>query len=154
MSFDVDLSKYQLPHYPDYRKGQPPDLLKLHEVGYLDEYAQTWGQPWGAMGIGKLRQVGLCKPTDWENQSFFTQDPDFFLLRYKRALDMDEMRRSHDTYAELLTQQGVEIKWMEYQDPIGTYGPMRKLFVIEEVRVVRGGAIIPRFRARIVQTRA
>src|SRR3546814_1121677 len=34
---------------------------------------------------------------------------------------------------------------MEYEDPIGAYGPMRKLFVIEEVRFVRGGAIIPRF---------
>ena len=34
---------------------------------------------------------------------------------------------------------------MEYNNPIGTYGPMRKLFVIEEVRFIRGGAIIPRF---------
>ena len=145
MSFDIDLSKYQLQHYPDYRQGQPPDLLKIQDIHYLDEYAQTWGQAWGAMGIGKLREVALCKPSDWETNPFFTQDPDFFLLRYQRALDMDEMYRSHDTYAELLTKHGVEIKWMKYHNPIGTYGPMRKLFVIEEVRFIRGGAIIPRF---------
>ena len=34
---------------------------------------------------------------------------------------------------------------MEFKDPIGAYGPMRKLFVVCEVRFVRGGAIIPRF---------
>jgi N-dimethylarginine dimethylaminohydrolase len=55
------------------------------------------------------------------------------------------MLRSHDQYAEILTKNGVKIHWMEYKNPIGAYGPMRKLFVIEEVRFVRGGAIIPRF---------
>lgn len=145
MSFDIDLSKYRVEQYPDYRAGQPPDLLKLHEASYLDEVEQTWGRQWGAMGIGKLREVALSKPLAWEIDPFFTQDPDFFLLRYRSGLDLDEMRRSHDTYAELLTKHGVGIQWMEYDNPIGTYGPMRKLFVIEEVRFVRGGAIIPRF---------
>jgi len=145
MSFNVDLTKYRLQDYPDYRPGRPPDLLKLHAANHLDEYERTWGRRWGAMGIGRLREVALSKPLEWETRSFFTQDPDFFLLRYQRELDFDEMRRSHDTYADLLTRHGVDIQWMEYDDPIGTYGPMRKLFVIEEPRVVRGGAIIPRF---------
>ena len=145
MSFDVDLSKHRLEDYPDYRPRQPPDLLKLHAAGHLDEYEQTWGHKWGSMGIGKLREVALCKPLEWELNPFFTEDSDFFLLRHQRELDFDEMRRSHDTYAELLTRHGISIQWMEYDDPIGTYGPMRKLFVIEEVRFVRGGAIIPRF---------
>ena len=114
MSFDVDLSKFRIEQYPDYRPGQPPDLLKLHEASYLDEVEQTWGRQWGAMGIGKLREVALSKPLEWEIDPFFTQDPDFFLLRYQRGLNLDEMRRSHDTYAELLTRHGVGIQWMEY----------------------------------------
>ena len=28
---------------------------------------------------------------------------------------------------------------------MGAYGPMRKLFMAEEVKIVRGGAILPRF---------
>ena len=145
MSFSVDLSKYQLEQYPDYVPNHPPDLTKLDQASYLDEYEQIWGHRWGAMGIGKLREVALCKPLEWETNSFFTQDPEFFLLRFKKELDFDEMRRSHEAYAELLTKHGVSIQWMEYKNPIGAYGPMRKLFVIEEVRFVRGGAIIPRF---------
>ena len=143
--FDVDLSKYDLKQYPDYRQNQPPDLLKIAGASYLDEFQSVWGRQWGAMGIGKLREVGLCKPLQWETESFFTQDPNFFLLRHAGKLNFDDMARSHEQYANILTKNGVHIHWMEYENPIGAYGPMRKLFVIEEVRFVRGGAIIPRF---------
>jgi N-dimethylarginine dimethylaminohydrolase len=34
---------------------------------------------------------------------------------------------------------------MEFEDVWGAHGPMRKLFVCEEVKFVNGGAIIPRF---------
>jgi N-dimethylarginine dimethylaminohydrolase len=143
--FDIDLSEYDLKQYPDYRPGQPPDLLKIAGASYLDEFEAVWGRQWGAMGIGKLREVGLCRPLRWETEAFFTQDPSFFLLRHTGDLDFDDMLASHDRYAEILIQSGVDIHWMEYEDPIGAYGPMRKLFVIEEVRFLRGGAIIPRF---------
>jgi N-dimethylarginine dimethylaminohydrolase len=143
--FNIDLSKYDIRKYPDYRPQQPPDLLKIAGASYLDEFESVWGRPWGAMGIGKLREVGLCKPLQWETEDFFTQDPNFFLLRHTGKLDFDYMLRSHEEYAEILTKHGVKIHWMEYENPIGAYGPMRKLFVIEEVRFVRGGAIIPRF---------
>jgi N-dimethylarginine dimethylaminohydrolase len=144
-SFSVDLSEYDLKSYPDYRPGQPPDLLKIAGTSYLDEFESVWGRQWGAMGIGRLREVGLCRPLSWETEEFFTQDPNFFLLRHTGELSIDDMVRSHEQYAEILTKHGVTIHWMEYKDPIGAYGPMRKLFVIEEVRFVRGGAIIPRF---------
>lgn len=143
--YDIDLSQYSIDQYPDYRPNMPPDLLQIADVSYLDEFQSVWGRQWGAMGIGKLREVGLCKPSPWEARDFFTQDPNFFLLRFRGDLDFESMARSHDQYAEILTKNGVNIHWMEYENPIGAYGPMRKLFVIEEVRFVRGGAIIPRF---------
>ena len=145
--YGVDLDQYQISQYPDYRPGGlPPDLTKIMNASYLQEFESVWGRQWGAMGIGRLREVGLCKPTEWETNKFFTQDPNFFLLRHAGAnLDYREMVKSQDAYAEILTKNGVKINWMEYQNPIGAYGPMRKLFVIEEVRFVRGGAIIPRF---------
>jgi len=144
-SFSVDLSKYDVKQYPDYRPSQPPDLLKIAGASYLDEFQSVWGRQWGAMGIGRLREVGLSKPLHWETEDFFTQDANFFLLRFRGKLNFDEIARSHEQYAEILTKHGVKIHWMEYRNPIGAYGPMRKLFVVEEVRFVRGGAIIPRF---------
>jgi N-dimethylarginine dimethylaminohydrolase len=132
--------------YPDFEPGKPPRLLTLHQRGYLDEYQKIWGRRWGAMGIGHLRTVGLIRPNPaWEGHAFWQQDPTFFLLRYRQKLDPDLMRRSHEEYARLLASLGVEILWMEFDDPIGAYGPMRKLFMAEEVKIVRGGAILPRF---------
>ena len=132
--------------YPDYEAGRPPRLLKLHEHGALEEYEKIWGRRWGAMGIGRLRSVGLIKPDPaWEGHPFWQRDPNFFLLRYRQKLDPDLMLRAHEEYAALLTSLGIGIDWMEFEDPMGAYGPMRKLFMAEEVKIVRGGAILPRF---------
>jgi N-dimethylarginine dimethylaminohydrolase len=140
------LGREALARYPDYEAGRPPRLLALHRHGYLDEYERIWGRRWGAMGIGRLRTVGLIRPNPaWEGHPFWAQDPNFFLLRYRQQLDPDLMRRAHEEYVGILTALGVEILWMEFQDPVGAWGPMRKLFMAEEVKIVRGGAILPRF---------
>lgn len=140
------LGSFPLTNYPDYEPGKPPRLLSLHRRSYLDEYEKIWGRRWGAMGIGRLRTVGLIKPDPaWEGHPFWQSDPDFFLLRYQRKLDPDLMLRGHEEYAKLLTSLGIEILWMEFEDALGAYGPMRKLFMAEEVKVIRGGAILPRF---------
>ena len=47
------------------------------------------------MGLGRLRSVGLIRPDPaWEGHPFFQNNPDFFLLRYRRSLDPDLMLRS------------------------------------------------------------
>src|SRR6266567_777202 len=83
----VDLSKFDVKQYPDYRPGQPPDLLKIAGASYLDEFESVWGRQWGAMGIGRLREVGLSRPVHWETEDFFTQDENFFLLRFSGKLN-------------------------------------------------------------------
>ena len=67
-TFSVDLSKFSPKQYPDYRPNQPPDLLKIAGASYLDEFQSVWGRQWGAMGIGRLREVGLSKPGLWETE--------------------------------------------------------------------------------------
>ena len=131
--------------YPDYRKDAPPDVYKLRDYSYLDEYQSIWGRPWGAQGIGRLKEVGLVAPTAYEGHPLWSQDPDFFLLRYRSKIDVDLLIENHKEWAEFLERHGVRIHWMEFEDTWGAHGPMRKLFVCEEVKFVRGGAIIPRF---------
>jgi len=139
------LDNFDANTYPDYRKGAPPDVYKLRQYSYLDEYEAIWGRPWGAQGIGKLREVGLVAPSAHEAHPLWLSDPDFFLLRYRAQIDVEHLIQTHKQWAALLEEQGVKIHWMEYEDSWGAYGPMRKLFVCEEVKFVRGGALIPRF---------
>jgi N-dimethylarginine dimethylaminohydrolase len=137
---DFDITKY-----PDYRKGMPPDVYKLLDYSYLDEYEAIWGRRWGAQGIGKLREVGLVAPSEHEVNQLWLQDPNFFLLRYRSQVDIELLIQNHKEWAAFLEDNGVEIRWMEFEDVWGAHGPMRKLFVCEEVKFVQGGAIIPRF---------
>jgi N-dimethylarginine dimethylaminohydrolase len=139
------IDDFDITQYPDYRKGRPPDVYKLLQYSYLDEYEKIWGRPWGAQGIGKLREVGLVAPTSHEGNQLWAQDPNFFLLRYRSQIDIELLIQNHKEWASLLEDQGVSIHRMEFEDVWGAYGPMRKLFVCEEVKFVRGGAIIPRF---------
>jgi N-dimethylarginine dimethylaminohydrolase len=139
------LDDFDVKRYPDYRQGMPPDVYKLLQFSHLDEYEKVWGRPWGAQGIGKLREVGLVAPSNHESHPLFAQDPNFFLLRYRSQIDIESLIQNHKLWAELLEDNGVKIHWMEYEDYWGAYGPMRKLFVCEEVKFIRGGAIIPRF---------
>ncbi|MBI4318567.1 MAG: hypothetical protein HY675_08760 [Chloroflexi bacterium] len=140
------LEDYPLENYPDYRPGKPPDLFELQKYGYLDEYERIWGKPWGSVGIGKLREVALIKPDgEHEGNPLWQRDPNFFMLRYRQNLDIDLLLRSHEEYARLLESLDIKIYWMEFEDTMGAWGPMRKLFMAEEVKVLKGGAIIPRF---------
>lgn len=139
------IDDFDVTRYPDYRPGLPPDVYQLRRFSYIDEYEQTWGRSWGAQGIGKLREVGLVAPTEHEVRALWMKDPNFFLLRYRSQIDIVSLIQNHREWAAILEAQGVAIHWMEFEDVWGAYGPMRKLFVCEEVKFVRGGAIIPRF---------
>ena len=131
--------------YPDYRENMPPDVYRLREFSYLDEYETIWGRRWGAQGIGTLREVGLVAPTAHEGNPLWAKDPNFFLLRYRSQPDIELLIQNHKEWAALLEEQGVKIHWMEFEDVWGAYGPMRKLCVCEEVKFLPGGALIPRF---------
>jgi len=137
------IENYPLENYPDYVPGKAPQTERLHEIDYLDELEKVWGKRWGAQGIGRLREVALAKPTEHEINPLWEKDRDFFLLRRERV-DLDRLSQALEDYAKLLEREGVRVHWMETEDKIGAYGPMRKLFMMAFCLVVRGGAIISR----------
>src|SRR5213593_3838043 len=105
---------YAITDYPDYVPQKPPDVYKLRRFSYLDEYEKTWGRPWGAPGIGRLREVGLVRPTEHEGNKLWMQDPNFFLLRYRQQIDVPTLIQNHQAYADLLETCGVRVQWMEF----------------------------------------
>lgn len=139
------LDDFDLRSYPDYQPGKPPQWLELEKFSYQDEYEAIWGRPWGSNGIGKLKDVALIKPTDWEGHPLWVSDRNYFILHYSPTIDVDLLLRNHEEYATLLKDCGVNVHYCEFENPWGAHGPLRKLFIAEEVLIVRGGAIIPRF---------
>jgi N-dimethylarginine dimethylaminohydrolase len=143
------IENYGLDNYPDYEAGKPPRVERLQKISYLEEVERIWGAKWrqGAQGIGKLRHVGLIKPSDHEGNILWTKDPDFFLLR-RGIIKKEEVQpliEQHEEFAKTLKDNGVTVDWMEIDNPMGAYGPMRKLWMAEEATVIKGGAILPRF---------
>lgn len=144
-TWDKPLEDFPLENFPDYEQGRPPNLSKLHAATFLDEYEKIWGRPWGGcQGIGRLRDVGLVRATEREGNALWTKDPAYFLLRFSPEIDVARLIDNQLEYAELLKQHGVNVHWLEVEDPMGAYGPMRKLFIAEEAMIIRGGAILPR----------
>ena len=139
------LEDYPLENYPDYEPGKPPRTEVLEQFSYLDELPRIWGKRWGSQGIGRLREVALVAPTEHETDPLWAKDPTFFLLRHAAKIDLDLLCRHHEAYAQTLRDCGVEVHLFEFEDVMGAYGPMRKLFIAGDIRVVRGGAIQSRF---------
>lgn len=141
------LEDYPLENYPDYVPGKPPKSELNRTIGFLDEVERIWGKRWGGMqGIGKLREVALVKPQEYEMSPLFAKAPEFFLMRQGR-LDKESFQHlveQHEKLAEILKENGVHIQWREVGDPMGAYGPMRKFFVGKAAFILKGGAIIPR----------
>ena len=145
-----DLADYPLENYPDYEPGKPPRFEKLREISHLEEEERVWGQKWGEQGLGRLREVALVRPTEYELNRLWFKDPTFFMLRHHlmtgSKLNIEVLQTQHDEYARLLNENGVKVRYMEFEDPWGAYGPLRKLYVAGRLgTVIRGGVIIKRW---------
>ncbi len=135
---------YPLTNYPDYEPGRPPQTEVLERFSFLDEVESIWGSRWGGgQGIGKLREVGLIRPTEQEVDPLWEKDRNFFFLRRVR-IDLERLQRGFEDYSKLLESLGVRVRWMEAPHTWGAYGPMRKLFMGAFPLVVKGGAIVSR----------
>ena len=146
------LENYPLENYPDYEAGKPPRFEKLAEISHLDEYQKIWGKPCGEQGIGRLREVALVRPDDFEMDPLFFKNPEFFLMRYmmlnNAKLSLERMQQNFDQYVDVLKQEGVKVDIVEHDknSKMGVYGPLRKLFVAARLGfVINGGAIIKRW---------
>lgn len=143
--WDALLEGYPVERYPDYQPGKPPQLEPLHRASYLDELEAIWGKQWGCQGIGRLREVALVKfDPNYEGHPYWATHPEFFLLRHNPNPDLELLVEHQLAYAETLQAWGVKVHWMEPDDMMGAYGPMRKFFIGGALRIFRGGAILPR----------
>lgn len=145
-----DLKDYPLERYPDYEPGLPAQAYRLEEFSYQDELEAVWGKRWGSQGIGRLREAVLSMPTEHEIETLWQRAPEYFLLRHQLVtgrpghLDVEAMQRDIQTLADIYEANGVKVHWWNWTNTMGAYGPMRKLFIAADVRVVRGGALLPR----------
>ncbi len=138
------LADYPLETYPDYVPGKPPQPLeKLHQTSFLDEVELIWGRKWGSQGIGRLKDVVLSQALPHESDPLFAKAPEYFFLR-KGVPDWKRIAENISALAEKFEELGVNVHWLEYKDIMGAYGPMRKLFIAAEIRVIRGGALLLR----------
>lgn len=143
--WDELLDGYPIERYPDYVPGKPPQLEALHRASYLEELEAIWGKQWGCQGIGKLREVALikCDPA-YEGHPYWARYPDYFLLRHNPNPNLDLFVEHQSMYADTLEACGVKVRWMDVDNVMGAYGPMRKFFIGGALRIFRGGAILPR----------
>lgn len=129
---------------PFYEPGKVPRYDLWHKVDYMDEYDQVWGKKWGASGIGKLREVALVRPTEFDVNPLFEKGS--VLWPSQRLPVLDQWQQEHDAYAQALRDEGVIINYIEFPSPpLGIRGPMAGMWAAAEIPVIRGGAIIPRF---------
>lgn len=144
------IEEYPMNNYPDYEPGKPPRTENLRKIDYSEEMSKIWGQNWGETGIGRLKEVALVKPSEYELNPLFVSHPEYFLMtstiRTGKKPDIPLMIQQVEEYGKLLQENGIKVHWLEYSGFMGAYGPMRKLFVAGNLGlVVRGGAILFRF---------
>ena len=137
---------------PFYEPGMAHDAVKWRDFNYLDYYEKMIGRPYGANGIGKLREVALIKHGEAQNDPYIGQDPVYFGRMKNRIseLDPDNLEKQHrcqDAYAKLLEENGVEVHWMEIPRPvIGPFGPILNYAgAAAGCFTLRGGLVIGKY---------
>jgi N-dimethylarginine dimethylaminohydrolase len=152
LNWTDDVARYPLEAFPDYEPGMPPRFEKLAEIGHLSEYEKLWGKPCGDQGIGRLREVALIRPNEYEMNRLFLDNPEFFMMRHSllthSKASLEKMQENFDGYVDILKHEGVKVDLLDFDKyPVmGVYGPLRKLFVNARLGfVINGGAIIKRW---------
>jgi N-dimethylarginine dimethylaminohydrolase len=141
-----DNSRKTLEQFPFYEEGKVPQYHRYHdEVSYLDELEQIWGKPWGAQGIGRLREVAMVKPTETEVKKLYEQDSAFFVFNGITP-DLELMQEQHLNLAKTYESLGIKVHYVSWAEdpPMSAYGPMKRSISAAAGFVINGGAILPR----------
>jgi N-dimethylarginine dimethylaminohydrolase len=105
-----------LTRFPFYEEGKVPQYHRYHaEVSYLDELTLIWGKPWGAQGIGRLREVAMVQPTATEVRKLYEQDSAFFVFNGVTP-DLELMRAQHRSLATLYESLGITVHYVTWPD--------------------------------------
>ena len=134
----------ELEHIPLYEKGKPPQ--PLFDIDYMDELEATWGRKWGAQTeLGQLRAVMMQPPTMGQTDTpLYREDPVYFMWP-KGVPDFEAMKRNHQSLADLLKGEGVEIVYLNAPDAVrGTYTFIKGYDAPREPVILNGGALVCR----------
>lgn len=135
-----------LERVPWFEPGQPLHNWMLHETDFYDEVEQIWGRPWGAEGIGKLREVLVSRPTENETRPEYAAEWQYYYSTAAGNADLGRLQAQFDEYYQVLSDNGVRVNYIEPPVPaIGPYGYLKNLVTLAGGGlVVHGGAIIHR----------
>ena len=132
---------------PWFEPGKPLRNYMLHETDFVDEVEQIWGRPWGAEGIGTLREVLVSRPTENEIRPEYAREWQYYYSSAAGNADLGKLQAQFDEYYAVLEEHGVRVNYIEPPVPaIGAYGWMKNLVTLAGGGlVVRGGAILHRY---------
>jgi N-dimethylarginine dimethylaminohydrolase len=131
---------------PWFDRGQPLHNWMLHETDFYDEVEQIWGKPWGAEGIGRLREVLVSRPTENETRPEYASEWQYYYSTAEGNADLGRLQAQFDEYYQVLADNGVRVNYVEPPVPaIGAYGYLKNLVTLAGGGLVaKGGAIIHR----------
>jgi N-dimethylarginine dimethylaminohydrolase len=131
---------------PWYEPGKPLHNWMLHEIDFHDEVEQIWGRPWGAEGIGRLREVLVSRPTANEVRDEYAREWQYYYSSRAGNADLGRLQAQFDEYYAVLERAGVRVNYIEAPVPaIGAYGYLKNLVTLAGGGlVVHGGAIVHR----------
>ena len=128
MSSKVKNPNPDLNEFPFYEEGKVPQYHRYHaEVSYLDELELIWGKPWGAQGIGRLREVAMVRPTETEVKKLYEQDSSFFVFDGNTP-DLKLMQEQHQNLARTYENLGIKVHYVNWSEdpPRSAYGPLKR----------------------------
>lgn len=131
---------------PWFESGKPLHNWMLHDIDFADEVEQIWGRPWGAEGIGKLREVLVSRPTENETRDEYEREWQYYYSSAAGNADLNRLRDQFEQYYQVLADNGVRVNYVEAPVPaIGTYGYLKNLVTLAGAGLVaKGGVIIHR----------
>ncbi len=131
---------------PWFEPGKPTRNWMLHEIDFADEVDQIWGRPWGAEGIGRLREVLVSRPTENETRDEYQREWQYYYSSVAGNADLGRLRDQFEQYYQVLRDNGVRVNYVEAPVPaIGAYGYLKNLVTLAGAGlVVKGGVIVHR----------
>ena len=132
---------------PWFEPGKPLRNYMLHETDFYDEVEQIWGRPWGAEGIGRLREVLVSRPTENEVRPEYAEEWQYYYSSASGNADLGRLQAQFDEYYAALESNGVRVNYIEPPVPaIGAYGWIKNLVTLAGGGlVVHGGAVLHRY---------
>ena len=94
---------------PWFEAGKPLRNWMLHETDFVDEVEQIWGRPWGAEGIGRLREVVVSRPTENETRDEYAREWQYYYSSSAGNADLGRLQAQFDEYYATLEANGVRV---------------------------------------------